>query len=53
MPSRDLSYVLDILNAARLAQTLIVGVSKLLFPISFQTSNACSQAKILKVESQS
>ena len=28
MPSRDLSYVLDILNAARLVQTFMVGVDK-------------------------
>lgn len=31
MPSRDLSYVLDILNAARLVQTFMSGVD-LKFP---------------------
>ena len=31
MPSRDLTYVLDILNAARLAQSFVAGVDQAVF----------------------
>jgi hypothetical protein len=31
MPSRDLGYALDILNAARLAQSFVAGLDKTTF----------------------
>jgi hypothetical protein len=31
MPSPDLTYVIDMLNAARLAQTFVTGVDKAAF----------------------
>ncbi len=46
MPSRDLTYVLDVLNAARLTQTFVTGVDRAAFAQDFM----CQSAVIRQIE---